>query len=121
MGYDKTKKKVIPWCFRITRLRPGRKFCRVGRLATEVGWKYGELVKKLEEKRNIRGKAFHEIRRPLSSSGGRPQPLPTSPRSHRCSKSTDMHKQECGNRLVWTDASIGIATCSCYVRRLMKS
>ncbi len=22
--------------------------CRLGRLATEVGWKYGELVKKLE-------------------------------------------------------------------------
>merc|ERR1712167_28319 len=57
--YDKCKKKVIPWCFRITRLRPGRKFCRVGRLATEVGWKYGELVKKLEEKRSIRGAAFH--------------------------------------------------------------
>merc|ERR1719335_1096367 len=57
--YDKTKKKVIPCCFRITRLRPGRKFCRVGRLATEVGWKYGELVKKLEEKRSIRGAAFH--------------------------------------------------------------
>merc|ERR1719409_794971 len=57
--YDKTKKKVIPCCFRITRLRPGRKFCRLGRLATEVGWKYGELVKKLEEKRQIRGTAFH--------------------------------------------------------------
>merc|ERR1719174_1651618 len=58
--YDKTKKKVIPWCFRITRLTPGRKFCRLGRLATEIGWKYGELVKKLEEKRQIRGKAYHE-------------------------------------------------------------
>merc|ERR1711998_747927 len=57
--YDKTKKKVIPCCFRITRLRPGRQFCRLGRLATEVGWKYGELVKKLEEKRQIRGTAFH--------------------------------------------------------------
>merc|ERR1719387_3247399 len=57
--YDKTKKKVIPCCFRITRLRPGRKFCRLGRPATEVGWKYGELVKKLEEKRNIRGTAYH--------------------------------------------------------------
>merc|ERR1719482_376152 len=38
---------------------PSRMLCRMGRLATEVGWKYGELVKKLEEKRSIRGAAFH--------------------------------------------------------------
>jgi len=64
--YDKTKKVVIPWCFRITRLRPGRKFCKLGRLATEVGWKYGELVKKLEEKRNVRGAAFHARKKALN-------------------------------------------------------
>jgi len=57
--YDKMKKMVIPEALRALRLRPGRKYCVLGRLSTEVGWRYGDVINKLEEKRKIRGKAFY--------------------------------------------------------------
>ena len=58
--YDKVKKVVIPAAFRITRLRPGRRFCQLGRLASEVGWKYRDLISKLEDKRRVRAAAFYQ-------------------------------------------------------------
>lgn len=44
--YDKKKKMVVPQALRILRLQPGRKFCTVGRLSHEVGWKYQDVVNK---------------------------------------------------------------------------
>jgi large subunit ribosomal protein L13Ae len=58
--YDTMKRLVVPQALRVLRLKPGRKFCSVGRLSAEVGWKYHEVVSKLEEKRKIRGKAYYE-------------------------------------------------------------
>jgi large subunit ribosomal protein L13Ae len=42
--YDKKKRMVVPQALRVLRLKPGRKFCTVGRLSHEVGWKYQDVV-----------------------------------------------------------------------------
>jgi large subunit ribosomal protein L13Ae len=61
--YDKMKRMVIPDALRVTRLRPGRKFCVLGRLSHEVGWKHAASVKMLEEKRKARDKAYADEQR----------------------------------------------------------
>merc|ERR1712211_231698 len=45
---------------RVLRLRPGRNFTRLGRLSHEVGWKYQDTIKALEEKRKVRAAAYYE-------------------------------------------------------------
>jgi large subunit ribosomal protein L13Ae len=42
--YDKKQLMVVPQALRVLRLKPGRKYCTVGRLAHEVGWKYQDVV-----------------------------------------------------------------------------
>ena len=42
--YDKKQRVVVPQALRVLRLKPGRKFCTVGRLSHEVGWKYQDVV-----------------------------------------------------------------------------
>lgn len=42
--YDKIKRMVVPQALRVLRLKPGRKYCTVGRLSHEVGWKYQDVV-----------------------------------------------------------------------------
>lgn len=44
--YDKKKKMVVPRALRVLRLKPGRKYCTVGRLSHEVGWKYKDVVER---------------------------------------------------------------------------
>ena len=44
--YDKVKRVVVPQALRILRLKPGRKYCTVGRLSHEVGWKYQDVVER---------------------------------------------------------------------------
>ena len=44
--YDKQKKMVVPQALRVLRLQPGRKYCTVGRLSHEVGWKYQDVVER---------------------------------------------------------------------------
>merc|ERR1712038_1910347 len=56
--YDKKKKMVIPSALKVLRLRHGRKFCSLGRLGHEVGWKYQDIVETLEAKRKVKGEAF---------------------------------------------------------------
>jgi len=51
--YDKKKRVVVPQALKVLRLAPGRRFCMIGDLATQVGWKHQDLVKKLEAKRKI--------------------------------------------------------------------
>ena len=84
--YDKKKRVVVPQALRILRLKPGRKYCTVGRLSHEVGWKYKDVVERLvmgltqiseqwfpatdwltgrfcnrlEERRKVKGAAYHE-------------------------------------------------------------
>lgn len=42
--YDKKKRMVVPQALRILRLKQGRKYCTVGRLSHEVGWKYQQTL-----------------------------------------------------------------------------
>lgn len=77
--YDKMKKMVVPQALRVLRLQPGRKYCTVGRLSHEVGWKYQDVVarcvamfsprriraaltcsNRLEERRKAKGAAYYE-------------------------------------------------------------
>lgn len=58
--YDKKKRVVVPQALRILRLRPGRKYCTVGRLSHEVGWKYQDVVARLEERRKVKSNAYYE-------------------------------------------------------------
>merc|ERR1712179_509442 len=57
--YDKKKKMVIPSALKVLRLKAGRKYCSLGRLSHEVGWKYQDIVATLEAKRKVKGEAFH--------------------------------------------------------------
>merc|ERR1712066_213460 len=45
---------------KVLRLKSGRKFCSLGRLGHEVGWKYQDIVAALEAKRKVKGEAFHK-------------------------------------------------------------
>ncbi|TGZ46165.1 Uncharacterized protein DBV15_10751 [Temnothorax longispinosus] len=52
--YDRRKRVVVPGAMRVMCLKPGRKYCHVGRLSHEVGWKYKGVVRTLENKRRVR-------------------------------------------------------------------
>merc|ERR1740139_732708 len=47
--YATKKRVVVPDVFRVTRLKPGRRFCVLGRISNEIGWKHGETVKRQEK------------------------------------------------------------------------
>merc|ERR1719206_701853 len=53
--YDHKKKMVIPSALKVLRLKHGRRFCTLGRLGHEVGWKYQDIVAALEAKRKVKG------------------------------------------------------------------
>jgi large subunit ribosomal protein L13Ae len=65
--YDKLKRVVVPQALRVLRLKPGRKFTTLDRLASEVGWKYNDIVKTLEEKRKVQSAAYYERRKNLAA------------------------------------------------------
>ncbi|CAG9830400.1 unnamed protein product [Diabrotica balteata] len=52
--YDRRKRVVVPGALRVICLKPGRKFCHVGRLSHEVGWKYQYVVRTLKSKRKVK-------------------------------------------------------------------
>merc|ERR1712054_479347 len=56
--YDKMKRMVVPDAFRVTRLKPGRRFCVLGRISKEIGWKHGDVVERLEKKREQEASAY---------------------------------------------------------------
>lgn len=51
---------VIPNALKIVRIKNHRKFCKLGDVCSQVGWKKADLVETLEEKRIQRAKAFYE-------------------------------------------------------------
>lgn len=57
--YETKKRVVIPDALRVTRLKPGRDYCSLGRLAHEVGWKHWDLIKELEEQRKARSHQYY--------------------------------------------------------------
>merc|ERR1719175_560356 len=62
LPYDKKKKMVIPSALKVLRLKAGRRFCSLGRLGHEVGWKYQDIVAALEAKRKVKGEAFYKAK-----------------------------------------------------------
>merc|ERR1712060_674470 len=64
-NYVTMKRMVVPDAFRVTRLKPGRRYCVLGRISHEIGWKHQEAVKKLEEARKEEGKAYWDTKKKL--------------------------------------------------------
>merc|ERR1712098_944165 len=58
--YDKKKRMVIPSALKVLRLKHGRRFCSLGRLGHEVGWKYQDIIESLEAKRKVKGETFYK-------------------------------------------------------------
>jgi large subunit ribosomal protein L13Ae len=56
--YDKKKRMVVPMALQATRLRPGRDFCNLGELSTQLGWTHAELIKRLEATRKVASASF---------------------------------------------------------------
>jgi large subunit ribosomal protein L13Ae len=65
--YDRVKRMVIPAALRVLRLKPGRKYTTIGRVSHEVGWKYQDVVAKLEEKRKAKSAAYYQRKTALAA------------------------------------------------------
>merc|ERR1719150_1482694 len=65
--YDKKKRMVVPSALRVVKIQPGRKYCSLGRLAHEVGWKYQGVVANLEAKRKVKSKEFWDRKKQLNN------------------------------------------------------
>ncbi|KAJ3127896.1 60S ribosomal protein L16B [Physocladia obscura] len=64
--YDKVKRVVVPAALRVLRLAPGRKYCTVKRISSEMGWKYQGVVERLEEKRKAKGEVYYARKKTLN-------------------------------------------------------
>ena len=64
-AYMKTKRMVVPSALRVIKLKPGMKFCRLGPLSHEVGWKHQDVVKTLEEKPKARAALYYGTKKGL--------------------------------------------------------
>merc|ERR1719305_1653219 len=56
--FDRKKRMVVPAALKVLRLRPERKFCRLGDLSKEVGWKHNDLIGRLEAARKVKSSAY---------------------------------------------------------------
>merc|ERR1711957_1006065 len=58
--FDRKKRMVIPHGLKVLRLRPERRFCKLGDLSHSYGWKHKDLLERLESQRKVKGVAFHK-------------------------------------------------------------
>merc|ERR1712217_129949 len=58
--YDRKKRMVIPTCLKVLRLRPERRYCKLGDLSQSYGWKHQDLLQRLESQRKVKSAAFHK-------------------------------------------------------------
>jgi len=65
--FDKMKRVVVPAALRVLRLKPGRKYCRLGDMATAYGWSHNDLIKRLETKRKTRSSQFYQRKRTVGA------------------------------------------------------
>jgi len=63
--FDKVKRQVVPGALRTLRLKPGRKYCRLGDLASDVGWKHSALINKFEEERKATSATYYASKKEL--------------------------------------------------------
>jgi large subunit ribosomal protein L13Ae len=61
--YDHMKRMVVPAALRVLRLSQNRKFTVLGRLSSEVGWKYKDIVNTLEERRKVKSNTYYEAKK----------------------------------------------------------
>jgi len=64
--FDKVKRMVVPEALRVMRLAPGRKYIVLKELSSEVGWKYGKVIEKLEAKRKLRSSAWYQKKKAVA-------------------------------------------------------
>lgn len=56
-------RQVVPDAFRVTRLKVGRRYCVLGRLSHEIGWKFQDVVGRLEAKRKAAAAVYHDTKK----------------------------------------------------------
>merc|ERR1711959_358973 len=61
--FDCIKKVVVPDALRVQRLKPGRKFTDLGKLAAELGWGYKDVVTQYEDARKARSAEWYAKRK----------------------------------------------------------
>merc|ERR1712224_381460 len=61
--YDDKKRVVVPAALKALRLKNHRKYCVLGRLSTEFGWKSADVVSRLEEKRKVKSEEFYKAKK----------------------------------------------------------
>lgn len=66
--YDKMKRQVVPSALRVLRLKPRRKYCQLGRLSHEVGWKYQTVVATLEKRRKLKSSLYYKKKKTANAS-----------------------------------------------------
>jgi large subunit ribosomal protein L13Ae len=54
---------VVPDAFRVTRLKVGRRYCVLGRISAECGWKMQAVVERLEAKRKAEGTVYWDTKK----------------------------------------------------------
>merc|ERR1712137_1241538 len=57
--YDRKKRMVIPTCLKVLRIRPERKFCKLGDLSDQNGWQHAKLIERLEGQRKVKSNAYY--------------------------------------------------------------
>merc|ERR1711915_712281 len=58
--FDRKKRMVIPHCLKVLRLRPERRYCKLGDLSQSYGWKHQDLLQRLETQRKVKSTAFYK-------------------------------------------------------------
>merc|ERR1712217_921633 len=58
--FDRKKRMVIPHCLKVLRLRPERRYCKLGDLSQSYGWKHQDLLQRLESQRKVKSAAFYK-------------------------------------------------------------
>ncbi|KAA0200857.1 Ribosomal protein L13a variant, partial [Fasciolopsis buskii] len=73
--YDKKKRMVVPSALRIMRLKQRRKYCVLSRLSHEVGWKYKNVIEKMENRRKAKAALWYKkqklSKKPVEAARGR--------------------------------------------------
>merc|ERR1712098_544198 len=57
--YDAKKRVVVPAALKVLKLKNYRKYCKLGDLSHDYGWKSKDVVEKLEAKRKVKSEEFY--------------------------------------------------------------
>lgn len=58
--YDQRKRMVVPQALRVLRLTASSNYCRLGDLASQVGWNKAQVIDSLEAKRKVKSEKFFQ-------------------------------------------------------------